>query len=278
MIKLSATVIAAIPTKPINSWQEYEEQISDKPFREWAFRGQSDLSWKLESSLYRLFIDIDSIIKASRGKGRVFARNRHEAELINAFKSQAHLYLDTRPSDREDLEWLSLMQHYGTPTRLLDMTFSPYVAAFFALERGRDDCSVYALDLRHFANVDLKAFGGIQYKESVIKTYLGKKVAPFFFAYEPKMKSARIVAQQGLFLVSSTNHKTYDEIIGDARYALDSDVCIKYILGARMRYEALKKLKLMNINSATLFPGIDGFCRSLGLQVLENIDRLKRKC
>src|SRR5438093_2893211 len=44
------------------------------------------------------------------------------------------------------LEWLALMQHYGAPTRLLDFTYSFWIALFFAFEEAENDCSVVALD------------------------------------------------------------------------------------------------------------------------------------
>ena len=57
-----------------------------------------------------------------------------EERTLRIFKRKAHHFLDRTPAEEEEFEWLALMQHHGAPTRLLDFTWSPYVAAFFALE------------------------------------------------------------------------------------------------------------------------------------------------
>lgn len=256
------------PIKEIENWDEFESAISRKLYRNWLFRGHSEIDWKLESSLFRLFYDTQAILP----RNRRFAKDKHEEELIRVFKSHAHLYIENLPPKRNNIEWLALMQHYGTPTRLLDMTFSPYVAAFFALETGQDDCCVYSIKHAHFTEIDADHFEDENYKELIFKDQRGDK--SFFIPYEPEMKSERIVAQQGAFLISSTNYETYDKIISNYKFTRSEGV--KYILKKKMHYEGLKKLRLMNITSATLFPGIDGFCRSLKFQVLDSIERIKR--
>ncbi|MBI4332038.1 MAG: FRG domain-containing protein [Chloroflexi bacterium] len=178
-----------IRTVQIRTWENCEKEIAGKRYREWLFRGQSDAGWKLESSLDRLFRSTEDVIVTSGGQRR-FARKRHERELLNTFKSQAHLYLDALPAEKEYLEWLSLMQHFGTPTRLLDMTFSPYVAEFFALESGSSECSICALPHRHFTDIDLKTFGGIQYRLNVLATHKDENT-PSLFPYEPKKESEK---------------------------------------------------------------------------------------
>lgn len=260
------------PVKELKSWDDFENEISSKLYRNWLFRGHSNVNWKLESSLYRLFTDMKEIIKATKRRSRGFAKDEHEKELIREFKSQVHLFLNTLPKQNDQLEWLSLMQHYGTPTRLLDVTFSPYVAAFFALETGNEDCCFYAIDHTHFTETDKEHFGNEAYKSKVFSDQRGKK--SFFFPFEPEMKNERIVAQQGAFLVSSTNYNTYDDII--LNYEFDEKSCVKYIIKKEMRLEGLLKLRLMNITSATLFPGIDGFSRSLRFQILDSIKRRRR--
>lgn len=257
------------PTVTIKSWDDLEFEISNKDYRDWVYRGHSDLKWELESSLFRLFNDISSILP----KSRKFAKNKHEIELIRVFKSQAHLFLNYLPPKNKSLEWLSLMQHYGTPTRLLDMTFSPYVAAYFALHEGHEDCCIYALKHSYFKEIDLEHFGTTNYKDKLLKKDQ-RGVKSFFIPYEPEMKNERIVSQQGVFLIASTNYETYGEIISN--YEFDKKSGVKYILKKDIRFEGLKKLRLMNISAATLFPGIEGFCKSLKFQVIDNISKLSR--
>lgn len=262
----------------IDNWLAYEKEIAENIPRNWIYRGHRSVDYKLESSFYRTFHDIQAIIKLYKGSRRRFDRDEYEEELISLFRSHAHLYLPTVPKEHEEnkekLEWLSIMQHHGTPTRLLDFTFSPYIAAYFALEKGQDDCCVYALKHQYFTEIDEEHFKGTGYKTKVFEDQRGEK--SFFFPYEPKMRNERLVCQQGLFLVPSTNYMTIDDLL--LNYSIDVEVCIKYILSRSMRYEGLRKLRMMNISAATLFPGIDGFCRSLRFQILETSRRLKRLC
>jgi hypothetical protein len=54
------------------------------------------------------------------------------------------------PDLDDTLEWLALMRHHGAPTRLLDWTYSFFVAVYFACEEAKTNapCVVYALDTR----------------------------------------------------------------------------------------------------------------------------------
>jgi len=76
----------------------------------------------------------------------------------------------------------------------------------------------------------------------------------------------RFLAQQGLFFVGSSNYYDHECIL--QIYTNLNEGLVKYILSKSMRHEGLKKLKQMNITAATLFPGFDGFCRSLQYQCL----------
>jgi hypothetical protein len=95
--------------------------------RAWIFRGHASLDRLLRPSLEL----------ASERKSTSWAAL--ELMLLWEFQAKAPLHADRRnlPRIGEKLDWLALMQHYGVPTRLLDFTYSPYVALYFALKNSR---------------------------------------------------------------------------------------------------------------------------------------------
>src|SRR5439155_228450 len=81
-------------------------------------------SFVLQTSLERALDDAGVSLEAAVGI---------EQQMRKEFKLRAHYYINHLPNRGGVLSWLALMQHYGAPTRLLDWTYSFYVAAFFPL-------------------------------------------------------------------------------------------------------------------------------------------------
>lgn len=197
----------------------------------------------------------------------------HEELLIKSFQKNANLYLKFLPDYSKPLEWLAIMQHYGTPTRLLDVTLSPHNATFFALEEGIEDCCVFAFNHAEIKKINKIILKKDTYKE--VQEEIFKSSDRFITVFNPEYGNERLVPQKGLFLVPSQVNESFENLLADYPQFADSDICIKYVIPAKLRYQGLERLQRMNITAATLFPGIDGFCRSLRYQVLETTQSQK---
>jgi hypothetical protein len=195
--------------------------------------------------------------------------------MIDRFKCNAHIYLSHLPKERDTLSWLSLMQHHGSPTRLLDFTFSPYIALFFALETGCEDAAVYCINHHAIKNDDDEYFGkGRLEVYSRVLEGEQKGDDPCLFAFEPTFSNHRLLVQQGLFVAPNTLKFTHEQIITD--YEVQESEIVKYVVPRRLRYSGLRKLNNMNINSATIYPGLDGFCKSMRTQPVFGLEWQRR--
>lgn len=200
---------------------------------------------------------------------------------------------------------MALMRHYGAPTRLLDLTRSPYVAAFFAVAetKGDEESAIWAIDIdaiRAEAIHLLSESGVIENPTGsdfsfsdpdVFNRVFLQETNPFIVApVQPMRMNDRVTSQQGLFLCPNTpppstavwgyefalkqvlksdrdtiEARWRDKHPEEKMYVLQR-LCKLYI-APQARGEILRELHRMNINYATLFPGLDGFAKSLATNV-----------
>lgn len=259
----SSTARPRVVQHDVESWEDFVRLVSSwDGFRNWCFRGQADARWPLLSSLSRQ-ISVSKVCEP--------AWERQEDRIRRIFQRKSHLFLDALPAD-DQLEWLALMQHHGAPTRLLDFTWSPYVAAFFALERATDHAAVWALNLPLLWELhERHRFGGIQVSDAdprdadSFKQYYQSNRYRFAWQGDPFRMPQRVVAQSGTFLVTSHLGATVDDIL--AGYPGSGELLIKLVLHTRnLRAHAMAALYSMNITNATLFPGLDGLARSMAYE------------
>lgn len=255
--------------KKIFSWKEYIEAIdqiqSDLPEAVFLFRGQSDHEWGLDPSLLRIFKERNSKLSPEKAF-------KLEKDSVYKFRQEAHHYLkpSVLPPDLVNLtnasiygKWLALMQHHGVPTRLLDWTYSFYVALFFAVENQNSEGAVWYFDSNklseHYGLFD------IDYTTKKSEELFGGKSDDLLFTGISSLQSLREIAQQGGFTFSNGIFKSHESLIAKA---CSNGTQIgqgygKILVPADLKLEFLWRLEKANITAKTLFPGIDGIGRSL---------------
>jgi hypothetical protein len=238
----------------VESWDAFLGHITRPPYSNWAFRGERDERWPLYSSLSR-YLQGFRIAPA--------AWPEQERRIIRIFKRKAHQFLEKPPDLDDDFQWLALMQHHGAPTRLIDFTWSPYVAAFFALERTLGDGVVWAINparvdsSRNFkpARTDPRITANFQ-------RYYIKGNRRFIWMGEPHTMNQRLIAQSGTFAVPGVLDVPVEDILSDSE-----NIMAKFVMAQAVRDTGMRELYRMNITYATLFPGLDGLARSLGYEL-----------
>ncbi len=257
----------------------------------WIFRGQANADWGLKPSLERA-VEQASAIDTSLAK--ILDRTALEKVVLSRFEENAHHYVSRLPSSR--LEWMSLIQHYSGPTRLLDFTRSFYVAAFFAMQNYHSarSSALWAVNERLLLSLYTSFLQDSRQRKSAnqfdMRTQCNKifesmitrtKPAAMVLPVTPERTNERIAIQQGLFLCPMSLSRSFEDNLFDPfdcsrketlisskdqallKEFLNFGLIIKICIPTFLRSEILLDLSRMNITTSTLFPGLEGFSRSL---------------
>jgi hypothetical protein len=249
------------------SWVELIEQLyadSWNPdlqrFRSpFAFRGLPHVDHDLSNSLVRL------------AAGRMDF-GKLELSLVRNFRKYAHAQA-AAPID-SIWHWLALGQHHGLPTRLVDWTYSPFVALHFATENPRlfeTDGVVWCVNFveaNRLLPAKLKTILEQEHSDTFtvemlnefpnLRTFDALGRDPFVIFIEPPSLDTRILNQFALFSLMPSASARLD-------HWLESHPTLyrRVVVPAELKWEIRDKLDQANINERTLFPGLDGLSRWL---------------
>lgn len=218
-----------------------------------VYRGMPDAASNLRPSLMRL-----------AGEREVA---KLEGHLLRNFRKYAHA--DSAAGD-SIWNWLALAAHHGLPTRLLDWTYSPFVALHFAtadISQYDRDAVIWCVNhgetnrrLPQELRKELDTEGSNVFTVDILNNVARSlqelerlSREPFVVFLEPPSLDDRIVNQFALFSLMSTPTEAVD-----VWFASHGDVARRIIIPGDMKWEVRDKLDQAGITERVLFPGLDG--------------------
>lgn len=220
------------------------ELKSENGQRLW-FRGVADERWELVPSIQRT-------------KDRI----KSERYITNDFYIKARQVMEHAPEKKNYSAWMSIMQHFGLPTRLLDWSSSPLVATFFAVEQfsthPNSDACVWVLAPRLLNRVE--GFGDCIYPvdaDTVQSMLLPafkerghvKELENKIIACHSTENNLRMYSQQSNFTIHNTYRKLQD--------IPEKDMLYKIIIPSEERIRLLHNLEIFGITESFIYPDLD---------------------
>src|SRR4051794_38579220 len=242
----------------VGSWRELDDAIADSSWCRHpgsvrstvVWRGLARSSYTNRSSLVRLSADYRQL----------------ERHLIRNFRKYAH----REAPGPTTWDWLSLAQHHGLPTRLLDWTFSPYVALHFATASWPDEeALLLAVDAEGAHDLlpdpvrrSLDREGALVFTTSMLAEHaadldefneLGRGEDPFVLFFEPPSLDERIVNQAAVLSAISDPTFQMEEWL-----EAHPDLWCAWRIPPEVKAEVRERLDQANVNERVLLPDLDG--------------------
>jgi hypothetical protein len=210
----------------------------------WWFRGQANAAWKL-------------IPKA--GRDTHFLPDNRDLGRFNHWRKSAVAYFPSLPVN--DWECLALAQHHGLATRLLDWTFNPLVATYFACAESPDtDGAVYLYDPELFV------------RDTELKLDADADGVGFI----PRAIAPRLLNQKAAFTVHGPPNR--EITVKPHFYFKDYSNLACLIIKKHCKAELIQMLDDYGVNNVTLFPDLDGLSLHVNWETSVMIsDRISRQ-
>lgn len=250
--------------RTVNSWEELQSALFYNSWDEritryrspYIYRGLCSHDHDLKTSLIRL--------------GGPYEEMEHH--LLRNFRKYAH---ENASPGSSIWNWLAVAQHHGLPTRLLDWTYSPYVALHFATSDYKSyhlDAAIWCVNYVKSNELipdrlrdAIRAEGSNVFTPEVLEPVcsslkeLGSfQKEEFVLFLEPPSLDARIVHQFALFSMMSSPNGVLSDWLYD-----HPDLFFRIIIPARLKWEVRDKLDQVNITERVLFPGLAGLSQWL---------------
>lgn len=245
----------------VSSWSELNDAVFEQSWQKSIARFRSNYLFR---GMPRVSHGLDTSLQAG-------GLEAHEKHLLTSFRKYA-----LRNAVHGDFvwNWLSLAKHHGLPTRLLDWTYSPYVAMHFAtmnMQHFDEDGAIWCVDYRKANELLPPPLRDILEGDdaNIFTTEMLNRVATaldefdslgrdFVVFFEPPSLDERIVNQFALFSLPSSATLSLEELLArrEAMYR-------RVIIPADLKWEVRDKLDQANITERVLFPGLDGLSQWL---------------
>lgn len=227
------------------SWEGFKAHATKLRGRRYLFRGQGK-PYRLRTPFHR------------RGRANVVRfRDEDIPALARHLSARIRHVFDFKDPD-EFGAFMNLIQHHGYPTPLLDWTYSPYVAAFFAYR----EISNSAGDAQNDARVRVFVFDQEQWRADLRQIPMLLFPAPHLSICEfLAIENERMIPQQAASTVTSVDD--IESYIKQTEQHTKKTYLTTIDLPVRERREVMSDLRYMGITAWSLFPGLDGACEEL---------------